>query len=200
MLLKDISMPVDSCLGEECNHSASRLKPQARLTEAQVVEIFKSKQHQKRASNVAALYGINEKTVRDIWSGRTWSKETRHLEVSRPISFKQMGRPKGRRDRKQRKSRALSAQMPVLEDSALNNCSHSPEAIRDKSKELNSLPDTAKQQTIGQGQPSSSGIFQECFTQRQGENSLISIDEELYQWDQQGFWIDVIIDVLKNVP
>ena len=84
------------------------LKPRARLTDDQVIQIFKSKLNSPRLSStvLATLYHVNEKTVRDIWKGRTWSKETRHLDTSRPLQQKQLGRPKGRRDTQPRKRRA----------------------------------------------------------------------------------------------
>jgi hypothetical protein len=34
-----------------------------------------------RAAEVARIYRVNEKTVRDIWSGRTWRKDTESLDT-----------------------------------------------------------------------------------------------------------------------
>ncbi len=48
---------------------------------------------------------VSEKTVRDIWTGRTWSRETWHLDTSRNLQLKQLGRPKGCRDSQPRKQR-----------------------------------------------------------------------------------------------
>mmetsp|Transcript_29307 Transcript_29307/g.76971 ORF Transcript_29307/g.76971 Transcript_29307/m.76971 type:complete len:134 (+) Transcript_29307:145-546(+) len=54
----------------------------ARLTEKEVAEIFDIKNSQAgsngtpSAAGVARIYGINEKTVRDIWKGRTWNRKT----------------------------------------------------------------------------------------------------------------------------
>ena len=91
----------------------SQTKPQARLTEAQAVEVFKHKSRQRSATSVSKIFGVNEKTVRDIWSGRTWSHETWHLDTSRIMPLKKMGRPKGRVDTKPRKSKAIPIQIEV---------------------------------------------------------------------------------------
>jgi hypothetical protein len=91
--------------------SSITAKPRAILTEEQAIAIFKLK---LRASDpnakpicsetVARAYNIGEKTVRDIWSGRTWNQETLHLEPSRPARrLNPPGRPMGRKDQKPRK-------------------------------------------------------------------------------------------------
>ncbi len=82
-------------------------KPRARLTDYQVVQVFKFKldSPQLSSSALANLYRVNEKTIRDIWKGRTWSRKTWHLDTSRPLQLKQPGRPKGSRDKQPRKKR-----------------------------------------------------------------------------------------------
>jgi hypothetical protein len=92
----------------------SNTKPRARLSEDQVLAIFQARDSAS-ATRVAVIYGVNEKTVRDIWTGRTWARETRHLDTARPFQLKVTGRPKGCRDRKPRKSRLIGR----LEQSAL---------------------------------------------------------------------------------
>jgi hypothetical protein len=82
-------------------------KPRARLTQDQAVEIFQMKSSAPSAVKIAVLYGVSEKTIRDIWTGRTWSRETCHLDTARTVVLKPVGRPKGRRDQKPRKKRAL---------------------------------------------------------------------------------------------
>ncbi len=58
-------------------------RSRAVLTEMQVVDIFRLKfpvidcsPNSNVASLVASKYGVNEKTVRDIWKGRTWRRAT----------------------------------------------------------------------------------------------------------------------------
>ena len=59
------------------------------------------------AAAISKLFGVSEKAVRDIWTGKTWSKETWHLNKSRPFPAKKMGRPFGRKDAQPRKPRSL---------------------------------------------------------------------------------------------
>jgi hypothetical protein len=83
-------------------------KPRAKLSKAQVIMIFQAKTRISSASNIATVYGVSEKAVRDIWTGRTWSKETHHLDTSRQLRPKINGRPKGCRDKKPRKKKTIS--------------------------------------------------------------------------------------------
>ena len=82
-------------------------KTRAKLTESDALDIFYCKGNITSASAISKLYGVSEKAVRDIWTGRTWSKETWHLDESRPIPTKKMGRPLGRKDGQPRKPRSL---------------------------------------------------------------------------------------------
>jgi hypothetical protein len=63
-----------------------KIRPRSRLSEAQVVDIFLSKATKLSATKICVGFGVSEKAVRDIWTGRTWAKETMHLE-SMPASF-----------------------------------------------------------------------------------------------------------------
>ena len=79
-----------------------------RLTEDEAIGIFQCKDGPSNATKTARAFCVSEKTVRDIWTGRTWAKETSHLDASRTIKATQMGRPKGRRDSHPRKSRRVN--------------------------------------------------------------------------------------------
>ena len=113
-----------ACLIEIRLEASKVPKPRAILTEQQAVHIFELKQytmssHGKRplsAAGIARVFGVNEKTVRDIWKGRTWSRETWHLDCSRQILIKQPGKPKGCKDTKQRQRRISDRQMPGHEE------------------------------------------------------------------------------------
>jgi hypothetical protein len=85
-----------------------KCKPQARLTETEAIEIFKSRGPNQSASSVCRRFGVSEKTVRDIWKGRTWAKETWHLDTSRVIKNVKVGRPVGCRDTKPRNKKVVS--------------------------------------------------------------------------------------------
>ena len=92
------------------HQSVNISKRRVALNKAQAVEIFQAKFHanvsmQKHPSpkKIAALFGIGEKTVRDIWKGRTWRSATCHMDPTRPVHvMKQVGRPKGSKDSKPR--------------------------------------------------------------------------------------------------
>ena len=83
------------------------LRTRAKLTEYDALNIYHCKGRIISAAAISKLYGVSEKAVRDIWTGRTWSKETWHLDESRPFSAKKMGRPFGCKDAQPRKSRSL---------------------------------------------------------------------------------------------
>ena len=95
-------------------------KPRAILTETQAVRIFAIKHSPaslsikcSSAAHVSRMYGVNEKTVRDIWKGRTWSRETAHVDSDRPSApIKASGRPKGCKDSKPRKPCVNGKQSP----------------------------------------------------------------------------------------
>jgi hypothetical protein len=84
-------------------HPLKNFKPRATLTEDQAVDIFKIKSSVSSAVKVSLCYGVSEKAIRDIWRGRTWSRETCHLDTVRTVTLKQVGRPKGCKDKKPRK-------------------------------------------------------------------------------------------------
>ena len=93
----------------------SRKKPSSVLTKDQAIEIFRlslthsSKEKRPTAVSVARAFNVSEKTVRDIWSARTWHNETLPLDVNRiPRAAKKIGRPHGRFDSKPRKPRTVA--------------------------------------------------------------------------------------------
>jgi hypothetical protein len=72
---------------------------------------------------VAHTYGVSEKTIRDIWKGRTWQEETWHLDTTRPmpVQSRTQGRPKGSKDRAPRKSKSNEASGVASSTSGYNN-------------------------------------------------------------------------------
>jgi hypothetical protein len=108
-------------------------KPRARLTEDQAIQIFKSKLDAPSASKLATIYHVCEKTVRDIWTGRTWSRETCHLDPSRTLEIKQTGRPKGCKDSQPRKKRGSGMRRPELSSSESDELS-GPDSANTKTR------------------------------------------------------------------
>ena len=96
------------------------------LSKAQVLQIFAykiesasvSRQTSKSTAQIAKSYGVTEKAIRDIWTGRTWFRETLHLEPSRPETLERLtrrpGRPKGSQDRQQRRKAAKVDEFQIL--------------------------------------------------------------------------------------
>ena len=78
-------------------------KPRAVLTRDDVLAIFHTKASLQTATKVSRFYGVSEKAIRDIWTGRTWAAETWHLDKMRAIKIKPPGRPHGSRGKKPRK-------------------------------------------------------------------------------------------------
>jgi hypothetical protein len=77
-------------------------KTKVTLQEAQVIQILRFKLSNDRPgikkvspSVLAKEYGISEKAVRDIWKGRTWLRETMHLDPSLAALASRL-RPPGR--------------------------------------------------------------------------------------------------------
>ena len=110
---------VDEGLRSTTEQNAHR--PRAILTEKQAIEIFNIKgrislsAHQNQlltgtsASSVARIYGVSERTVRDIWKGRTWCRSTLNFDSNKSAinGIKKPGRPKGSRDTKPRKKKSM---------------------------------------------------------------------------------------------
>ena len=90
------------------------LKPRARLTEHDVLSIFRCKYSSATATKLASVYGVSEKAVRDIWTGRTWARETWHLETSGGLPAQPMGRSGGSKTAKNRIPQ--SKQSSILND------------------------------------------------------------------------------------
>ena len=108
------------------HHTLESRKTRAKLTEADALDVFHCKTHLMSAASVSKKYGVSEKAVRDIWTGRTWSKETWHLDASRSKPLKKMGRPVGRQDTKPRKSRIVTRKLEPtkLHDATAVTSSH----------------------------------------------------------------------------
>jgi hypothetical protein len=82
--------------------SAMGSKSRSILTKSDAVCIFKKKNSISTASQLAILYGVSEKAIRDIWTGRTWSRETLHFDSTNEIKAKTLGRSRGIQDAKPR--------------------------------------------------------------------------------------------------
>jgi hypothetical protein len=102
-------------------------KPSSELTEYQANKFCLSLTHssnKKRptATSVARAFNVNEKTVQDIWSARTWCDETLPLDVNRtPRAAKKIGRPPVKIDSKPRKPRTVKSLASTQQTQATDN-------------------------------------------------------------------------------
>ena len=99
-------------------HTASR----SVLTAPQVLEIFMLKNSGNsqfsaqngnvRAKLIGQYFHVSSKTIRDIWTGRTWYRETHHLDPTRSDARERLdkrpGRPKGAKDSKPRVRKVIA--------------------------------------------------------------------------------------------
>ena len=112
-------------------------KTRAKLTLSDVLDIFRRRRTAPNAGVVSKQYGISEKAVRDIWSGRSWSRETWHLDTSRPMPANKIGRPMGSKDVKPRKKRGaldiaeISKDHPGVDDSQGLAPPNGPHTVKD---------------------------------------------------------------------
>ena len=157
------------------------LKPQARLTEAEALQIFQCRNTMHTASQISRLYSVSEKAVRDIWKGRTWAKETWHLDKARSLAIKKMGRPIGRMDTKPRKRRIVPfSKEQILKIQSLDNL-HKPNNYLGHSMQaaINADGDTS------------------CLEDDEGVSSdsaccsrIKTVDDQLYVWERNGVLLD----------
>ena len=98
-------------------------KPRAVLNEAEAIAIFQLRPRSdlprvvRDSLSVAQAFTVSEKTVRDIWSARTWHRETLHLDPSRPARADTLpGRPLGRKDSAPRRRPVRKSKLPAATD------------------------------------------------------------------------------------
>jgi hypothetical protein len=155
-------------------------KHRARLTEEAVLQIFACR-HDKRSPTVLSnFYGVNEKTVRDIWSGRTWSKETQHLgparAVSAAVSSKQIGWSSGQ-------DKNVESLGPTNDQARYGAITTTTSKTRFWMASPNgSISRSMASKVQDEDQPVASRAISIS------TSHAISIDEQLYEWERQGFW------------
>jgi hypothetical protein len=166
------------------------LRPRAILTEQQAIQIFEIRNQAPlssptvmiplpRASCVARKYGVSERTVRDIWTGRTWCRATFSPGTRQQASSdKKPGRPKGSRDSKPRKKKSTiqchyvgkGRTSPRADTLRFNNITHTKDS-QPQQKSISAQQPIA--QTVNTSVPTNLSIV----------NSE-SVDAQLYSWTQ----------------
>ena len=90
-------------------------RQRAILTQQEAIEIFSFREgcselaHYFSARAVGTRYGVNERTVRDIWRRRTWAHATSVLidTTSTTLGIRKAGRPRGSKDARPRKTKSF---------------------------------------------------------------------------------------------
>jgi hypothetical protein len=185
-------------------------KPRAVLTKSQAITIFQLKQKSSSATKVARSCGISEKTVRDIWTARTWASETWHLDPSRTIKIKQhTGRPLGSRDSKPRKLRQASVG-GFAQSSTTLICHQMTMTSSDNDHPSGASSDGADMceaniENVGaelvypergeQLECSADDFHRKCESACIGQHPFVpttSLDEQLFDWERghSGTWLD----------
>ena len=164
--------------------SDSAPKLRARLSEAQAIAIFQAKTSAP-AVKFAAVYGVCEKAIRDIWKGRTWSRVTWHLDTSLPLlQLKQTGRPKGCCDKKPRKKRADSREEQSTSTGSTTQSPCRQHTMTD-TVEREAFQLSLKQRT----ELSTCSLSGDSNTWHRSRGQIFqtaSVDEQLHEWDE--FW------------
>ncbi len=132
-------------------------KPRAKLTQADAIHIFAIRKSTS-ATIVAKAYGVSEKTIRDVWTGRTWKLETWPLDQSRALEMKPTGRPKGSKDSRPR-------QTPVARPCKSTNMG------------------TIAGGSIKMSMASANQLLYHNETLASTRSNHISLDEQLHEWD-----------------
>jgi hypothetical protein len=190
------------------------------LLEQQVVEIFGKKLvndsrcpgDKLSAAAVSRMYGVSDKTVRDIWRGRTWSRETQHMDPSRPLVHKQVGRPQGAKDKKPRKVRQGAGTL-IQERMPERSAAHSAEAdpmatgqggqaqtfqkYNDKNEESEAIYAHHEALMYNARDPSFFGSSN-CSKPYAQISGLMSIDDNLFEWAQTSRWCIAGLDSLEK--
>ena len=89
------------------------MKARAILSAEKAIEIFKARPKAGSITSTSTVlasdYNVSSKTIRDIWSGRSWYKVTYRYDFKAPVEHKLSaipGRPKGSKDSKPRRKRS----------------------------------------------------------------------------------------------
>jgi hypothetical protein len=151
-----------------------------RLSATAVIGIFIRKGGPCNASKVAKEYGISEKAVRDIWTGRTWKKETRLLDCSRLDVLQNFGRLKGRRSSQPKNSRNIQ----VKDDASVENILDVTRQV--EADELCNEPSMARQEMEDKEMTRmipSTGTTALFFKLEAA--AIRSLDVQLHSWERQ---------------
>jgi hypothetical protein len=171
---------MESLFDQEVNENCRRpftVKTRTVLTKEDVLTIFQNKTKTPSATQLARDYRVSEKTIRDIWTGRTWAKDTWHLDKSRVLEIKPMGRPIGSRDTKPRKLRQSSLSDPDRTSKPDDVNATNMVFENSGSGEWSSIDESDSKES-----GPSKTEFCACANKTSGQTRPASLDEQLSDW------------------
>ena len=190
----DQMVPPHSCADQQSRSSSQNpipVKPRAVLTKTEVLAVFKFKDTNLPATKVARFYGVSEKAIRDIWTGRTWAAETWHLDTSRELKVKISGRPLGSRDSKPRKKSCDSKPREKRKSSQFRCGSTTPviacKTSNNKQGTINAVCILeAKFDPRPQNFESMSPVYCDdiIFIKQDRPSQIYSVDDQLFEWNR----------------
>ena len=153
----------------------SSIKPRAKLTQSEAIAIFSLRNASSSATAVGCAYSISEKAVRDVWKARTWAKETWHLDMTRALDFKRIGRPAGRKDSKPRKIKASLSQSShasmAFSQSDRSIDARAVEGLCAAGNEQSLLPNLLRPKSVTESFVTSAA-------------DVMTLDDQLFEWGQ----------------
>ena len=170
-------------------HEPMCIKLKTCLGVSQVLQIFRSKMEDSKlaATHVARAYGVSEKTIRDIWLGRTWKHATCALSGCGSWIPKKCGRPQGSKDRMPRKPRktpptaCFTAITPEARESSTTPPSES-EYLVTESRDLTMTK--VEEGVYHHHKPKvDSASQQSALPASSSTSAKVSIDDMLFRWD-----------------
>lgn len=174
---------------------ANKANSRAKLTVSEAISIF-AKRRSVPAFFIAGEYGVSEKAIRDIWTGRTWSKETWPLEPSRVMQIKRLGRPKGSKDLRPRKKRSTLLETQIELIDGLNLLRGAVQCALAHNSDLQPGNQSSSQATSVPGDPVrfdsqliTAGERDSNHKRFPAKRSPESLDEQLHAWEEW-IWYD----------
>ena len=134
----------------------------------------------ENAPHSAAAYGVSEKTIRDIWSGRTWKHATCSLSGCGSWIPKKCGRPQGSKDRMPRKARKTepTACFTAITPEARVSSTESPSESEYLVTESRGLATMKVQEGVYHHHE----VDQSALRASSSTSAKISIDDMLFRW------------------
>ena len=177
-----------------CTNLSNLRRRRAILSKEQAIQIFQIKlaadtlqRAHPASAQIASLFGISEKAVRDIWKGRTWARQTLHLDPNRLLSTTNG-----------RVMRQASTDFGPSHASRHKLNLGQPSDVREPSINHDHSPDTSIDSPISAFATSQSGQqYHESDFGRRQEIVCNSIDYQLHEWSEGTLEFSELVDPFR---